>query len=437
MSLVINTNTAALSSQRSLLVTQAQQAQTFQRLATGLRVNSARDDAAGLYLAQSQTKDIRGLNMATRNAADGISMAQTAEGALDQIQSNLQRINELAIQSANGTYNQAARNGLQKEVDQLTQEIKRIVETTEFNGQKILHNSAQAQTLQIGFNNTENARISTGLEGGIIGAMDGEAVEGTHPAVQTAIDAANAAAADTDLASEKQSYWTTVAWAWAAEPASAVSAWELAFNNGFFDVASLDIADAMKSAFEAANNDAFDSWGSAYGQTGEYFLNAAAGLMDSYSAASAAETNAKNAFVAAANALAGMASPNEIHNFSSDGGDLDNALTNVINGNLDAKNTINISNQAGARRAIETTRTAIDFVSELRADFGAKINRFEAVISGNQIYSENLAAARSRVQDTDFAVETSALAKQQILQQAGVAALGQANASAQVVLGLL
>lgn len=129
--------------------------------------------------------------------------------------------------------------------------------------------------------------------------------------------------------------------------------------------------------------------------------------------------------------------PNQIHNLSSDGGDLDNALTNVLNGNLDATRTINISNQAGARRAIETTRTAIDFVSELRADFGAKINRFEAVISGNQIYSENLAAARSRIQDTDFAIETAALAKQQTLQQAGVAALGQANASAQVVLGLL
>lgn len=109
----------------------------------------------------------------------------------------------------------------------------------------------------------------------------------------------------------------------------------------------------------------------------------------------------------------------------------------MINGDLDAKNTINISNQAGAQRAIETTRNAIDFVSELRADFGAKMNRFEAVISGNQIYAENLAAARSRVQDTDFAVETSNLAKQQILQQAGVAALGQANASSQAVLLLL
>src|SRR5690554_4486115 len=118
MSLVINTNVSALNGARNLANTQSQQAQTFNRLSTGLRINSAKDDAAGLYLAQSQTKDIRGLNMATRNAGDGISMAQTAEGALDQITANLQRINELAIQSANGTYNTAARGGLQKEVDQ-------------------------------------------------------------------------------------------------------------------------------------------------------------------------------------------------------------------------------------------------------------------------------------------------------------------------------
>ena len=432
MSLVINTNTPALRSQRSLLAIQAQQSQTFQRLATGLRVNSARDDAAGLYLAQSQTKDIRGLNMATRNAADGIAMAQTAEGALDQIQSNLQRVNELAIQSANGTYNQAARSGLQKEVDQLTQEIKRIVETTEFNGQKLLHNSAQAVSLQIGFTNDDNSRIDTGLEGGIIGAMGVDPVEGTHPAVQTAIDAANAAAADGSLAFDIQDYWAEVANAWAAEPSAGIMAWFMANNATMAPVAGLDAALSMAEAFIGAGGDSFETWG-----TGSPWLNTAAARMSIYNATSSAENAAKNAFIDAVNALAGMASPNEIHNFSSAGGDPDNALTNVINGNLDAKNTINISNQDSARHAIETTRTAINFVSELRADFGAKINRFESVISGNQIYAENLAAARSRVQDTDFAVETATLAKQQILQQAGVAALGQANASAQMVLGLL
>lgn len=291
MSLVINTNVAALNGARNLASTQAQQSQTFNRLSTGLRINSAKDDAAGLYLAQSQTKDIRGLNMATRNAGDGISMAQTAEGALDQIQSNLQRINELAIQSANGTYNTAARGGLQKEVDQLTQEIKRIVETTEFNGNMLLNSAAATMTLQVGFDNDAQYRVDAGvLSGGIAGA------------------------------------------------------------NGI--------------------------------STG-------------------------------------------------------NALSAVLGGTLTATKTIDISSQSNAQAAITSTRAAIDQVSELRATFGAVMNRFEAVISGNQTYSENLQASRSRVQDADFAVETSNLAKQQVLQQAGVAALGQANASSQVVLGLL
>ncbi len=295
MALVINTNVAAINGARNLTKTQDAQAQTFNRLSTGLRLNSAKDDAAGLYLAQSQTKDIRGLNMATRNAGDGISMAQTAEGALDQIGANLQRINELAIQSANGTYNSAARGGLQKEVDALTQEIARIVETTEFNGQKLLNSDAKTMTLQVGFKNEESSRIDAGvLSGGIVAA---------NGVIQTA--------------------------------------------------------------------------GSA------------------------------------------------------------NAINSIVNGGLDGVKAVDISNITGARGAIASSRAAIDSVSELRATFGAVMNRFEAVISGNQTYSENLQAARSRIQDADFAVETSNLAKQQVLQQAGVAALGQANASSQVVLGLL
>src|SRR5690554_1478507 len=171
MALVINTNNAALNGARNLAKTQDAQSQTFNRLSTGLRINSAKDDAAGLYLAQSQTKDIRGLNMATRNAGDGISMAQTAEGALDQITANLQRINELAIQSANGTYNTAARAGLQKEVDQLTQEIKRVIETTEFNGQKLLSTSAASLTMQVGNQNGTGYQVKAGLSGGLVAAV--------------------------------------------------------------------------------------------------------------------------------------------------------------------------------------------------------------------------------------------------------------------------
>ncbi len=290
MSLVLNTNIAALNATRNLQTTQSQQATTFQRLSTGLRVNSAKDDAAGLYLAQSQTKDIRGLNMATRNANDGISMAQTAEGALDQIGQNLQRINELAIQSANGTYDTAARRGLQKEVDQLTQEIARIISVTEFNGMPILNSAARDITFQVGFKNEDNSRIDLALSGGVARVLAGEAQE---------------------------------------------------------------------------------------------------------------------------------------------------LFSRIMSAGLNGLGAIDISNVSDARSAISSTRLGIDAVSELRATFGAVMNRFEAVISGNQIYSENLQAARSRIQDADFAVETSNLSKQQVLQQAGIASLSQANASSQAILGLL
>ncbi|SFX24815.1 flagellin [Marinospirillum alkaliphilum] len=290
MGLVLNTNIAAMNATRNLATTQSQQATTFQRLSTGLRVNSAKDDAAGLYLAQSQTKDIRGLNMATRNASDGISMAQTAEGALDQIGNNLQRINELAIQSANGTYNSAARGGIQKEVDQLTMEIARIIETTEFNGMPLLNSGAKDLILQIGFTNQSASRINAGIMSG-----------------------------------------------------------------GLYEL-------------------------SGAGSTG---------------------------------------------------------IKSIISAGFMTGGAIDISTQTAAQQAITLTRDAIDKISEMRATFGAVMNRFEAVISGNNIYAENLTAARSRIQDADFAVETSNLAKQQVLQQAGIASLSQANQSSQVILGLL
>ncbi|GLR63035.1 flagellin [Marinospirillum insulare] len=290
MGLVLNTNMAALNASRNLATTQNQQATTFQRLSTGLRINSAKDDAAGLYLAQSQTKDIRGLNMATRNASDGISMAQTAEGALDQVAANLQRINELAIQSSNGTYNTAARGGLQKEVNQLTMEIARIVETTEFNGMPLLNSGAKDLVLQIGFTNESASQINAGILSGGLKAMTGAGTSG---------------------------------------------------------------------------------------------------------------------------------------------------LKLILTGGIGATGTIDITKQSAAMNSITLTRDAIDKVSEMRATFGAVMNRFEAVISGNNIYAENLSAARSRIQDADFATETSNLAKQQVLQQAGVASLSQANQAGQVILGLL
>ena len=159
MSLVVNTNTSSINAQRNLGVANSQLATSLQRLSSGLRVNSAKDDAAGLAVSQSLTSAIRGGQQAVRNANDGISLGQTAEGALGQVAGNLQRIREIAVQSANGSISDTNRSQLQKEVDQLTQEISRTVQTTEFNGTKLLSGSASL-TFQVGYSGSADNQVS-------------------------------------------------------------------------------------------------------------------------------------------------------------------------------------------------------------------------------------------------------------------------------------
>lgn len=193
MAQTINTNVMSLNSQRHLNTTQSDMSRSIERLTSGLRINSAKDDAAGLGVAEGMTSKIRGLNMAQRNANDGISLSQTAEAALGQITNNLQRVRELAVQSANGTLGDTERGHLQKEVDQLTQEVSRIVQTTEFNG-KNLFASAGTVTIQIGANQGETIDITNSVLTAL-GAYSGDlAATGT-------IDISTSAAASAVLAS--------------------------------------------------------------------------------------------------------------------------------------------------------------------------------------------------------------------------------------------
>ena len=279
MALVINSNIMSLNAQRNVSQTNNQLATSLQRLSSGLRINSAKDDAAGLFTVERMTADIRGLNQAARNAADGISLSQTAEAALGQLSDNLQRIRELAVQAANGTVED--RSGLQTEINLLSAEIVRTVDAASFNGVQLLDGSAAADLeFQVGQDATDQIAI---------------------------------AAADLDI--------------------NAI----IAYTTGF------DITSGATSADDA---------------------------------------------------------------------NLAQAALTIIDGD-------------------------IDDVSSLRATFGATQNRFEAVISSVQSYSENLSASRSRIQDADFAAETANLTKVQIMQQAGVAMLSQANSAPQSVLSLL
>jgi len=159
MALVVNTNIASINSQRNLGVANNQLAQSLQRLSSGLRVNSAKDDAAGMAIAQGLTSAIRGSEQSVRNANDGISVAQTAEGALGQVANNLQRIREIAVQASNGSISDINRSQLQKETDQLTAEISRIIDTTEFNGTKLLSGSSTF-TFQVGYSGASNNQIA-------------------------------------------------------------------------------------------------------------------------------------------------------------------------------------------------------------------------------------------------------------------------------------
>ncbi|MBT4838736.1 MAG: flagellin FliC [Methylococcales bacterium] len=171
--LSINTNVHSLFAQRSLSSSQGTLGTSLERLSTGLRINSAKDDAAGLFISQKQTSDIRGIDQSIRNAGDGISLAQTAEGALGQVSNNIQRLREIAVQASNGTVED--RTGLQKEADQLTQEISRIIQTTTFNGTSLFDvNGTSSLTFQVGQDGTANNQVSltlSGMTGGLISAF--------------------------------------------------------------------------------------------------------------------------------------------------------------------------------------------------------------------------------------------------------------------------
>ncbi|WJW74585.1 flagellin [Thiohalobacter sp. IOR34] len=276
MAQVINTNIMSLNSQRALNRSQSNLQTSLQRLSSGLRINSAKDDAAGLAIATGLTKQIRGFNQAIRNANDGVSLAQTAEGALDEITNMVQRVRELAVQAANGNYTSTERSALNKEVNQLRQEISRIADAVTFNGVKVIGSTAVAK------------------------------------------------------------FWV---------------------GNG-----TGSAANAIAISFKDITG-----------------------------------TSGITSFITNAN------------------------VTTVS----DALSTITVAD------------TALTRINAIRADLGAKQNRFESTVRSLQNAVENLSASRSRVQDADFAMETANLTRAQILQQAGTAMLAQANAVPQNVLSLL
>ena len=383
MAAIINTNVVSLNAQRNLTSSQNALATSLQRLSSGLRINSAKDDAAGLAISERMSSQIRGLNQAARNANDGISMAQTAEGALGEIGNNLQRIRELAVQSRNASNSASDRQALNNEVQQLKSEIDRVSSSTSFNGIKLIDGSFTNQSFQVGANVGETITISN-----LVDAQSSSLGTSTSSTANVTGVAATAFTAITagDLTVNGVSV-------------GAVAAGGNAATQGANIAAAINTVSSTTNVTATAD------------AAGKVTLNNISGSNTVVAFAGASATTATTGLTA--------------------------GTTAVTTATAAGFKNLDISNTANADFAIAAMDSALSALNAGRADLGAYQNRFSSAISNVQTTSENLSASRSRIVDTDFAAETASLSRNQVLQQAGTAMLTQANAMPQSVLSLL
>jgi flagellin len=389
MALTINTNVASLNAQRNLGRSQGSLNKSMQRLSSGLRINSAKDDAAGLAISDRMTAQIRGLNQASRNANDGISLAQTAEGALQESTNLLQRMRELAVQSANDTNSTSDRSSLNDEVTQLKAELDRIAQTTQFNGKAVIDGTMSNATFQVGAN------------------------AGTNQTITFSIDSAKAADLGTagDIAvTEATASGTTGVLKFQADAVG--SSGNLSYTI---------VVNATTGAAAAA--------ASLSSGTITVTLAATAGANTATAIASAIDT-AVNGDGVTVTATGTQTFDSDADSSVHMSGGIDEILTTAVS-------DVTITSLEGAQGAIKSIDLALSDVDTIRGGLGAVQNRFESTIANLNNVSENLSAARSRILDADIAQETSAMTKNNILQQAGVSILAQANQAPQLALSLL
>ena len=486
MASVINTNISSLNAQNNLSRSQGDLAMALQRLSTGLRINSAKDDAAGLAISERMTTQIRGLNQAARNANDGVSLAQTAEGALGTSGDILQRIRELAVQSANATNSGSDRKALQAEVGQLVQELTRVAEQTSFNGRNLLDGSFGVVQFQVGANANETiqatmANFSTSKYGD--NRLSGDSITNLATAALT-----QTGGAITVSGVEGSATYTAVAGESAKSTAKGISAFvdstgvtatakteaNLSFTIAAGQAYSIDITSDNTSAktigFTVAANDvdglaaAITAFNDSSSETGVTASINSAGTGITLAHNSGENISIVNNTVGAANtvvlqttgagagitvaaaggtgAAVGVVTADSASSFAVS--DATAAATSFFTGGgasdasvLKAVSTMDISTVDGSNLALKIVDSALERINGQRATFGALQSRFESTVANIQIASENLSAARSRIMDADFAAETANLTRAQILQQAGTAMLSQANAIPQNVLSLL
>ena len=468
MALTINTNVASLNAQRNLNRSQGLLNQSLERLSTGLRINSAKDDAAGLAISERFTTQIRGLNQAVRNANDGISLAQTSESALGEVGNNLQRIRELAVQSANSTNSASDRAALDAEVQQRLAEVDRIASQTSFNGLKVLDGTFGAANFQVGANVGETiaVNLTTGVRTGQIGQIATATGQVTGNAladggVTIAVGSGQAVsigASASGSASDKAAAINAASVpGLTATAENAVTAAFATTSSAATNTYSLDInGTAIYSAFDLAANGALTG-GDVASQIN--LFSSQTGVSASFDAVGgditltttdgrnivATETlggGATGGIDDAAASAAGATTLGQVtltatDNITLTGAFADLGLGAVIAKDAQTLDNVGIGTVADANDAISRIDSALTTISSLRSEFGAIQNRFESTIVNLQTVSESLTASRGRIQDADFAAETASLTKAQILQQAGVAVLSQANAQPQLALSLL
>ncbi len=476
---VINTNIMSLNSQRNLNRSQDALQTSLQRLSSGLRINSAKDDAAGLAISERFTAQIRGLNQAVRNANDGISLAQTAEGALSEAGNILQRIRELAVQSANATNSASDRQALQAEVGQLVSELDRIATSTEFNGQKLLDGTFGAAVFQVGANANQTIQTTTAnfrtsqygnyrVEGTATSADSTNRVTGGSLTVAGSlgsqtfeIQAGESAKKIAEMVNAKadmtgvKAYATTEQKISFDQPGAYVL--QIQSDNAkpqeiSFTIDGTEGIDGLSGAVTAFNDVASKTGVTArVSDDGKSIL-----LMNSTGeniTLSIAGGNTNSGNIQVGNTVLGgggeggggsdvayitgqvVFDSDKSFSVSGDVGQVVDATT--VASELNSVAELDISSVEGANLALATVDAALAKVNNQRAKFGAIQSRFGSTIANLSTNAENLSAARSRIRDADFAAETAELTRAQILQQAGTAMLAQANAMPQNVLSLL
>ncbi len=476
---VLNTNVSSINAQRSLLKVNTDLGVTFQRLSSGLRINSAKDDAAGLQISNNLSSQINGLTVAIRNANDGISLAQVAEGALQESTNILQRIRDLSIQSASDVNGPTERSALQSEVTQLIAELGRIADTTRFGSTQLLDGSFSSKQIQVGAQANETIAVSI---------ADARATSlGTHILTtagtivgDTVSTVANAIAAETDLSLTTAEGGTAanIAYALDSSAADIASAINTAAN-GIGIIATASNSTSL-TALSAAGDVTFTLNGSAIAATvtNPNDLTAVAAAINGSSSASgvtATFSSSNNlssltltttdgrdiALSAFTNNTAGNDSITIGADTLTEGGTIIGNVVGTVSlasskgqittgtagtdvfanasstSSFTSVESVDISTFLGAQSAIAVVDASIRKIDSQRADLGAVQNRFLSTISNLGSIIESASAARSRITDTDYAVETANLAKNQVLQQAGLSVLAQANASSQSILSLL